>query len=233
MNRISVRAAFALTMALLLAPNYSFAQDQSNAVKNGGNFVKGWAGQVDAAEAAKGAKIDGSSFMQMEGIMHAVTGPSVSYWQENKKADGSYTVMATFTEPKFKNLSSHPHPYGLFIGGNDMGTDKSSLLYCMAYGSGKFIVRGFSPEPFKVSGDSSTANEAIHVAKEDGASVSQDISISVTKDAVSCSINGTVVGTYPKSDIVGAGKLKSTDGAFGVRFGHNVEATVANFMLMK
>lgn len=233
MNRISGRASLIVALTLLFAPNYSVAQDQSNAVANGGIFVKGWTGQVDAAEAAKGGKIDGSRFMQMEGVMHAVTGPSVSYWQENQKADGSYTVMATFTEPKFKNLSGHSHPYGLFVGGNDLGTDNASLLYCMAYGSGKFIVRGFSPAPFKVSGDGSTAHKAINVAKEDGASVSQEIAITVSADAVSCSINGTVVGTYPKADVVGEGKLKSTNGAFGVRFGHNVEATVAGFHMMK
>ncbi len=171
--------------------------------------------------------------MQTEGVFRAVTGPSVSYWQTDQKADGSYSVMASFTEPEFKNLSSHSHPYGLFIGGNDMGTENQSLLYCMAYGSGKFIVRGFSPESFKLSGNSTTANDAINVASEDGASVSQDILISVTPDAVSCSINGTVVGTYPTADVVGAGKLKSTNGAFGLRFGHNVEATVTGFMLMK
>jgi hypothetical protein len=42
-----------------------------------------------------------------------------------------------------------------------------------------------------------------------------------------------VVGSYPKADVVAAGKLKSTDGVYGVRFAHNTEATVSNFKMTK
>ena len=41
------------------------------------------------------------------------------------------------------NANSHPHPYGIVIGGNDLGTPQQSYLYCSAYGNGTFIVRGF------------------------------------------------------------------------------------------
>jgi hypothetical protein len=57
-------------------------------------------------------------------------------------------VKATFTESKFMNLNTHPHPYGIFIAGNDMGTARASYLYCAAYGNGTFIVRG-SRQAFK------------------------------------------------------------------------------------
>ena len=43
------------------------------------------------------------------------------------------------------NANSHPHPYGIVIGGNDLGTPQQSYLYCSAYGNGNFIVRGFGP----------------------------------------------------------------------------------------
>ena len=43
----------------------------------------------------------------------------------------------------------------------------------------------------------------------------------------------TVVGSYPKADVVGAGKLKSTDGVYGIRFAHNTEATVADLKMTK
>jgi hypothetical protein len=33
--------------------------------------------------------------------------------------------------------------------------------------------------------------------------------------------------SYPKSDLVGPGKLKSLDGVYGIRFAHNTEAHVA------
>jgi hypothetical protein len=50
--------------------------------------------------------------------------------------------------------------------------------------------------------------------------------VSVKPDSVQCAINGTVVASYPKSALVTAGKLKSTDGVYGVRFAHNTDAIV-------
>jgi hypothetical protein len=44
-----------------------------------------------------------------------------------------------------------------------------------------------------------------------------------------CSINGTVVASYDKAALVKAGQLKSTDGVYGIRFTHNVEAIITGF----
>src|SRR6185503_17790353 len=98
-------------------------------------------------------------------------------------------------------------------------------LYCAAYGNGNFIVRGFGPAVFNMNGRGE-ANAAIHKAAGIGEPVSQDIAISVKGDKVECSVNGTVVGSYDKSAVVGSGKLKSTDGIYGLRFAHNTEVQV-------
>ena len=74
-----------------------------------------------------------------------MTGPAVTYWNPANTASGNYTVKATFTEPKYMNLNDHPHPYGIVIAGNDLGTPQQSYLYCAANGNGSFIVRGFGP----------------------------------------------------------------------------------------
>jgi hypothetical protein len=142
-------------------------------------------------------------------------------------------VKATFTEAKYMNLNDHPHPYGIVIGGNDLGTEQQSYLYCAAYGNGKAIVRGFGPAAFQLNGRGGVANDAIHKAAGAGQPVTQEIAVSVTGDKVECSVNGTVVGSFPKADVVGAGKLKSTDGVYGVRFGHNTEATVSGLTMTK
>jgi hypothetical protein len=55
----------------------------------------------------------------------------------------------------------------------------------------------------------------------------------VKGDTVSCIINGTTVKTFPKSDLVTAGKLKSTDGVYGIRFAHNTDATVSDLKVTK
>jgi hypothetical protein len=113
-----------------------------------------------------------------------------------------------------------------------MGTDKQSYLYCAAYGSGRFIVRGFGPDPFQVNGRGET-NDAVHKAAAKGEPVTQDIAVSVKGDKVNCAINGTTVGSYNKSDLVGAGKLKSTDGHYGIRSAHNTEVLVSGLTMTK
>jgi hypothetical protein len=57
--------------------------------------------------------------------------------------------------------------------------------------------------------------------------------LSVKGDKVECSINSKVVASYNKADLVTAGKLKSTDGVYGVRFAHNTEATVTGLKVTK
>jgi hypothetical protein len=119
------------------------------------------------------------------------------------------------------------------IAGNDLGTPTQSYLYCAAYGNGTFIVRGFGPEPFQLGGRRPTAHEAVHKAAGPGQPVTQEIALSVKSDRVECAINGTVVASYPKSEVVGPGKLKSTDGMWGIRFAHNTEGTVTGLGVTK
>jgi len=130
------------------------------------------------------------------------------------------------------SLNDHPHPYGIMIGGNDMGTADQSYLYCAAYGNGNFIVRGFGPAPFQLNGRGAPA-PSVNKAAAVGEPVTQEIALSVKGDKVECSINGAVVGSYDKASVVGPGKLKSTDGVYGVRFAHNTEAMVSGLTMTK
>jgi hypothetical protein len=114
-----------------------------------------------------------------------------------------------------------------------MGTDQQSLLYCAAYGNGSFIVRGFGPAPFMTNGGRGEMNAAVHKAAGPGQPVTQEIALSVKGDKVECPINGTVVASYDKSAVVGPGKLKSTDGVYGIRFAHNTEGTVSVLTVTK
>jgi hypothetical protein len=213
-------------LALMCGTHTAQAQETARKVSNGGIMVPGWMGTLDPSDQAGGEMLEHSLLTKEGDALHVTTGPAVAYWNPMSTASGEYTVSATFTEPQYMNLNDHPHPYGIMIGGNDMGTDKQSYLYCAAYGTGAFIVRGFGPEPFQMNGRRAEMNDAVHKAAEKGASVTQEIAVTVTSDAVKCSINGTEVASYPKSEVVGAGKLKSTDGVYGVRFGHNTEGTV-------
>jgi hypothetical protein len=202
------------------------AQETSRAVEGGGISVPGWTGKIDAREAKSGSSLNDARLAKQGDLLHVTTGPAVTYWNPANTASGDYTVTATFNEKEYMSLNDHPHPYGVFIAGNDMDSDQQSYLYCAAYGNGTFIVRGFGPEPFQMNGRRGGANDAVHKAAGKGEPVTQEIALSVKGDTVSCAINGTVVASYPKSELVSSGKLKSTDGVYGIRFAHNTEATV-------
>src|SRR5207237_10223788 len=112
----------------------------------------GWQGTVDARAAGQGQSVKDTKLTKEGDALHVTTGPAANYWNPANTAQGDYTVKATFTEPKYMNLNDHPHPYGVFIGGHDLGTDHQSLLYCAAYGNGTFIVRGFGAAAFGMNG---------------------------------------------------------------------------------
>ena len=224
---------FALAfVVLVLAAGASCvrAQDANRPVVGGGISVPGWMGRIDPKEMSAGEKLGNAKLARDGDALHVTTGPAVAYWNPENTARGNYTVKATFKEARYMNLNTHPHPYGIFIAGNDMGTDQQSYLYCAAYGNGTFIVRGFGPAPFQMNGRS-TANTAVNRAAGTGEPVTQEIAVSVKDNKVQCSINGTVVATYDKSALVVPGKLKSTDGVYGIRFAHNTEAVVTGLSM--
>jgi hypothetical protein len=214
---------------------FSHGQDEtSRKVEGGGISVPGWMGKVDASEAAQGKTVDDAKFAAEGKSFHIITGPAITYWNPASTQSGGYTVKATFTEPKYMNLNSHPHPYGIVVAGNELGTAQQSYLYCAAYGNGNFIVRGFGPEPFQMNGRRGEANAAVHKAAAQNEPVSQDIAVSVGSDGkVTCNINGTDVASYDKASVVTAGKLKSTDGAYGLRFAHNTDVIVSGLTVTK
>ena len=161
-NGSPLAAAIFVLISLVL-----HAQDQtetSRSVKGGGITVPGWTGKIDANEERAGQALQNAKLAQEGNALHITTGPAVTYWNPANKATGNYTVKATFKEPKYMNLNSHPHPYGIVIAGNDLGTAQQSYLYCAAYGDGNFIVRGFGPQAFQMNGGGES-NPAVNKAR--------------------------------------------------------------------
>src|SRR6266480_1337572 len=154
---VAVAAFAGLSGALL---NAQF--DADRVIPGGGIFVQGWTGKIDPSSTRQGRVLKDSKFIQEGANLHVTTGPATTFWNPANTASGDYTVKATFTEPKFMELNSHPHSYGIFIGGNNMGTDQMSLLYCVAYGHGQMLIRGFGPAVFTLVGES--PNAAVHKA---------------------------------------------------------------------
>jgi hypothetical protein len=211
------------------APPAGGAMETDRKVAGGGITAAGWQGKVDASAAKQGGTINDSKFAEEGGAFHLTVGPAASYWNPSNKASGDYTVKATFKEAK--QTFSHPHPFGLFIGGNKLGTDQQSLLYCVAYRDGSYLVRAFKGDVVTTV-VKKTPNEAVAKAAADAA-VSQDIEWRVKGNRVECAVNGTVVAGFDKSEVVGEGKLESTDGVYGIRSAHNTDVVVSGLKLTK
>lgn len=226
--RLVPASACALAIAMLVTvPQSAQAQDADRKVAGGGITAKGWQGKVDDAAAKKGATVADSKFAQEGSTLHLTIGPAAYYWNPANVAKGDYTVKATFKEGK--TTSNHPHPYGLFIGGTGLGTDSQKLLYCVAYGNGNYLVRGFNGTQV-VTVSKPTPNAAVNKTAADG-STTQEVAWSVKGGEAECLINGTSVAKFPKADLVG--KIDSTDGIYGIRVSHNVDVTVTGLGLSK
>jgi hypothetical protein len=231
--RLVHRSTLAVAIVVLVPALAAAQGETARAVAGGGITVPGWTGKIDPNAEKAGQTLKDTKLAQEGKALHVTTGPAVTYWSPANKATGDYTVKATFTESKYMNLNDHPHPYGIVIAGNGMGTASESYLYCAAYGNGNFIVRGFGPEPFQMNGRHGEASAAVHKAAGPGEPVTQEIALSVKGNRVECAINGTVVAGYDKTDLVAAGKLTSTDGVYGIRFAHNTDATVTGLSVTK
>ena len=191
------------------------AQDPTNRVAGSGIQVKGWQGRTDRNE----QKISDVKFVQMGTGFHLTGGPHAILWNSDHKATGDYTVKARITKTP-QSTSTHEESYGLFIGGTDLNGPKQNYLYCVVFGSGNVMVR------HRDAGDThtllgKTANAAVSKMGERGAT--DEIAMWVRSGRVGCSVNGTEVFSAASSDMIGPGKLVSTDGTFGIRASHNLD----------
>jgi hypothetical protein len=230
--RLLRASGVAIAVALLTsivhgAPQAAAQQDADRKVAGGGITVPGWKGKVDVGGGNKqGLAITDSKFAPEGGGFRLTTGPAAVYWNPANTAKGDYTVKATFREPK--QSYSHPHPFGVFIGGNKMDSDQQSFLYCVAYRDGTYVIRQFNGATVTTVARK-TPNDAIHKAAGPEAEVINEVGWNVKGNRAECVVNGQVVQGFDKSEIVGPGKLESTDGVYGIRVSHNSDAIVTGF----
>jgi len=217
-----------LALAALVVASSAQAQDADRSVK-GGIQVAGWKGRVDRRAASQGKTVNDSRLAQDGATLRLSVGPAGNFWNTAHTASGDYTVKATFKE--LKMAASHPHSYGIFIGGSDLESDMETLAYCIAYGNGTYAVKTFHGAKVTTLVDRE-ATPALKKADANGESTNE-IGWSVKGGKASCVINGTTVKTFDKSELVAADKLKSLDGGYGLRVSHNLELAVSGLTMAK
>lgn len=222
-----MRNSFLAIAALVVASTVQ-AQDADRSVK-GGIQVAGWKGRVDRRAASQGKTVNDSKLAQDGSTLRLSVGPAGNFWNPAHTASGDYTVKATFKE--LKMAASHPHSYGIFIGGSDLESDMETLAYCIAYGNGTYAVKTFHGAKVTTLVDRE-ATPALKKADANGESTNE-IGWSVKGGKASCVINGTTVKTFDKAELVAADKLKSLDGGYGLRVSHNLELAVSGLTMAK
>jgi hypothetical protein len=204
-----------VVMLALAASAAAGQADPDKATAGGGIQVKGWQGRTDRAE----QRITDVRFVQMGTGYHLTGGPHAIVWNSDAKATGNYTVKARITKTP-KSSSTHEESYGVFIGGSDLNGPRQNYLYCVVFGTGNVMVR------HRDGGDTHTllGKTAIPAAVKMGPQgATDDIEMWVRGGRVGCSVNGTEVFSAAAADMVGPGKLVSTDGVFGIRASHNLD----------
>lgn len=218
--------ALVLTAAALLIALPLSAQDADRTVA-GGIKLDGWKGRVDRRAAGQGKTVN-DSHVRMEGdAIRMSVGPAGNFWNPAHHAHGNYEVTATFKE--LKMAASHPHSYGLFIGGADLESETETLMYCIAYGDGTYSIKTFHGANVQTLVNRE-ASSALVKADANG-EATNTIGWRVNNGSASCLINGQVVKSFESGEVVAADKLKSLDGNYGIRVSHNLELTVSGLRM--
>ena len=200
----------------------------------------GW--QVRADRSTSATDPDGAGdikFTTIPGGFRANNPTAAIYWNPKNMAKGSYTLRGTF---KLLEPSGHTNFYGLFVGGRALeGTDQNYLYFVVAQ-DGSFLIRkragdrmpdpnapargrgGRGPQAITENVARAT-NPAVRQPGADGTSVNT-LEIRVAGDTLNFAVNGTVVHTMPKGDLV-------TDGIYGIRVNHLLNVDITDFGLAK
>ena len=107
-----MRHAYTAAGAIVLAAatgTFLSAQDADRVIPGGGIHVQGWIGKVGRVVSPS------RPFGERRPIRPGRQRPSrhdragQTFWNPANTTSGDYTVKATFREPKFMALNSHPH----------------------------------------------------------------------------------------------------------------------------
>ncbi|MGE0704066.1 MAG: hypothetical protein AB7F99_08245 [Vicinamibacterales bacterium] len=205
------RALIAASLVFLAAPLAAQAPE-------------GWQVRIDRSQSASDPdNTPELKFMSMGNGFHVTGGPAGTFWNPANTATGDYTLTAAFNLMK---PSGHVNYYGLVFGGDQLAAAGQNYIYFIVAQNGMFQVRHRAGE--NVHGViEPTAHQAIQQPGADGRS-SNTLEVRVAGDTISYVVNGTVVGTTPKS-----GMTAKTDGIVGVRVNHLLDVHIEGFAVKK
>ena len=183
--------------------------------QDGGVTMDGWQARLDSGR----ADVMDLSFRSMAGGFHVTTGPHAIFWNPSNTGSGSFTVSATFTQTQ---PSSHPNSFGLFLGGQDLNGDGQRYTYFLIREDGQFLIKERTGADTANLAGGWAAHSSVNAL--DGGRMTNSLSVEVGASNVRFLSNGTEVASLPKSGL-------SVDGMAGVRFSHQLDVHVSDFMV--
>lgn len=186
--------------------------------QGGGVTMDGWQTRLDRPDRVE---VNDLHFRSMGGGFHVTMAErsGAIFWNSSETGSGSYTVSATFTQTM---PGSHPNSFGLFVGGQDLSGDGQRYTYFVIREDGQFLLRKRMGADVEDLTSGFAAHSAINTI--DNGRMTNSLSIEVTASNVRFLSNGTEVASLPKAGL-------ALDGVAGVRFSHQLDVHVADFMV--
>ncbi len=177
---------------------------------------KGWMVRAGRSPSPAGPGGAGAiQFMSMGNGFHAVNPQAAVYWNPANTITGNYTLKGTFTLEK---PSGHTNYYGLVFGGSDLDNAKQTYSYFLVAQDGTWLVKKRNGDAATDNVLPKTANAAVKKPGADGKSTNE-LEVRVGADKVDYVVNGTIVGSTPRSAV-------KTDGIYGMRVNHLLEVMI-------
>lgn len=229
-----------LALALLI----SAARLTAQAPVATGAVPAGWKYVEDRSTNATDPDGTGSIKILTAGSGYHIETPSAAvFWNPANTVTGNYTLKARVT---INVRSGHVNFYGLVFGGKELGTPTQSYNYFLVaqdnppgaqFGApqplGSFLIKkmaGTTATPvFQLpgaAGRSGTVAHAVVKIPDASGKATNDLEVRVQTDKVDFVINGTVVYTAKRSEIV-------TDGIWGIRSNHLLNINVDGLSVTK
>lgn len=156
------------------------------------------------------------------------TGPrGILYRPADAVSEGPYTVTATFTE--YEAPPGHREAYGLIFGGSGLRADSIRYSYFLVRADGRYLVKR------RAGGETATVvdwtqHPAVnaHVEGEEAheTGLANTLSVRISGESVTFSVNGTEVATVPASEL-------DTHGVAGLRVNHRLNVGVSGFRVTR
>jgi len=234
-SAVSLSVSLSVALAAASSPLSSQQSSQPEQAKHltGGSEGKvplGWLTRADAASDVHGdkraeakndkhednRKNDTLAFTQMTPGFHVTTGPGTVFWHPDSVATGGYSVESSIF--LFPTKGRDREGYGVFIGGKDLSGPNQRYTYFLIRNDARFLVKQRVGENTFTLKDWTILKEIKQVGGKDA--MQNDLRIVVDARSVTFLVNGATAVVLPKSQV-------ATDGIFGLRFNHAVNAHVA------